>query len=151
MPLEKFLDTINKLAAIQDKKLYVGIQGKEASEQHRGDEPGVTVGEVAFKNYYGAPGVPARPWLRVAALEHSRTFGLAAQKAISAVTKRGADVDTALGLVGALMVGKVQETISDGVPPPNSAKTIKGKGSSKPLIDTGHLRQAHTWQIKNQR
>ena len=38
--------------------------------------------------------------------------------------------------------GLVQETIKEGEFSPNAPSTIKKKGSDKPLIDTGHMRQS---------
>ena len=47
------------------------------------------------------------------------------------------------------MIGDVKLTISNNMPPPNSEKTIKKKGSSKTLIDTGAMRNAVSYRVKS--
>lgn len=42
----------------------------------------------------------------------------------------------------------VQRYIGRGVPPPNAPSTIRAKGSSKPLIDSGVLRSAYTGWVE---
>ena len=49
-----------------------------------------------------------------------------------------------IGLYGQSMM---QKSITDLKTPPNAPSTIARKGSSDPLIDTGHMRQSVTWRI----
>ncbi len=51
-------------------------------------------------------------------------------------------VEKALGQLGAFFKGKVQKKMVDLSTPANAPSTIKAKGSSNPLIDTGFLRQS---------
>ncbi len=53
----------------------------------------------------------------------------------------------ALEILGTKAASDVQEMIVEVSAPPNTAETIRGKGSSNPLIDTGHLRQQITHQV----
>jgi len=55
-----------------------------------------------------------------------------------------------LRLVGAFLEGKVKLTIQQGRPewPPLKPETIKRKGSSKPLIDTGKLMNSITHKVE---
>jgi hypothetical protein len=45
-------------------------------------------------------------------------------------------------------VGVIKQRIANGIAPPNSPYTIARKGSSKPLIDTGQLRNSITYQVE---
>ena len=56
-----------------------------------------------------------------------------------------------LKLSGAFLEGKIKEKITEGDPSWASLKpeTIKRKGSSKPLIDTGKLRASITHKVEN--
>ena len=54
----------------------------------------------------------------------------------------GATAETVLKRVGALGVRLVQEKIVSGSFKPNAPSTIRKKGSDKPLIDTGRMRQS---------
>jgi hypothetical protein len=53
----------------------------------------------------------------------------------------------ALDRLGAKVAALLQNRISAGIDPPNSAATIARKGSSKPLVDTGQLKAAITWRV----
>ncbi|MCY1690733.1 hypothetical protein OVA29_08695 [Exiguobacterium sp. SL14] len=50
----------------------------------------------------------------------------------------GIPIESALDMLG-LDLGKIQEFARDLSSPPNSATTVKLKGSSNPLVDTGRL------------
>lgn len=50
--------------------------------------------------------------------------------------------------VGLWAQGSIQQRISDGIPPPNAESTIRRKGSSTPLIDTGQLRTSIKYRVK---
>lgn len=49
--------------------------------------------------------------------------------------------------LGRLAQGHIQAEIVALSTPPNAPSTIRKKGSSNPLIDTGAMRQAVTWKI----
>ncbi len=51
----------------------------------------------------------------------------------------GIPVDTALDMLGLDLAGQIQEFARDLSSPPNSKATVKLKGSSNPLVDTGRL------------
>ena len=55
--------------------------------------------------------------------------------------------DEVLELLGQQCVGQIQERISEGIDPPNAPSTIRQKGSSTPLIDTGALRSAVNYRV----
>ena len=60
----------------------------------------------------------------------------------------GLGTNAALNQLGNVVQGMVQRKIVDGPFVPNSPATIKRKKSSKPLIDTGHLRQSIRYVIE---
>ena len=51
----------------------------------------------------------------------------------------GIPVDTALDMLGLDLAGQIQEFARDLSSPPNSSATVKLKGSSNPLVDTGRM------------
>ena len=55
-----------------------------------------------------------------------------------------------LRVAGAFLEGRIKEKITEGDPdwPPLRPETIKRKGSSKPLIDTGKLRASITHKVE---
>lgn len=57
------------------------------------------------------------------------------------------DLAVALERIGLWAQGQIQQRIADGIAPPNSPSTVRRKGSSTPLIDTGQLRSAITYKV----
>ena len=53
----------------------------------------------------------------------------------------------ALNALGGFVATRIQAYLTDLKTPPLAESTIKRKGSSNPLIDTGQLRDSITWQV----
>ena len=64
------------------------------------------------------------------------------------VIKRELTPEQLADLLGQKYVGQIQARISAGIPPPLAESTIARKGSSVPLIDTGQLRSAVTYEVR---
>ena len=60
----------------------------------------------------------------------------------------GESADRILKKIGIFQKDLIQEKITEGSFAPNAPSTIKAKGSSKPLIDTGRMRQSVNFEIK---
>jgi hypothetical protein len=132
---------LRTIATVPDVR--VGIIGSEAAEQHAESGGGQTVAEVAAQHELGA-GVPRRSWLRDWVSEQQS--GFIRTHWVKALQALAADGNHALhlGRLGAYFVGDIKQRIARGILPPNSPATIARKGSSKPLIDTGQLRNSIT-------
>jgi hypothetical protein len=60
------------------------------------------------------------------------------------------DERKAMGLLGAWASGAIKATISQsGDFAPLAPSTVKAKGSSRPLIDSGQLNQSITWVVED--
>jgi hypothetical protein len=57
------------------------------------------------------------------------------------------EVRAALDQLGAWGAARVRARIKSHIPPPLKEETIKRKGSSTPLVDTGQLINAVTWEV----
>lgn len=109
---------------------------------------------VAFQMYEQSHGsmlyqIPPRPVIEPA-IENSK-FDLADLLAQSAQdAAEGNDTDQSLTAVGMQAVEEVQNWFDNPKNgwAPNSPVTVKAKGSSQPLVDTGALRQAITFGIR---
>lgn len=88
--------------------------------------------------------IPARPWLEPGVVsatdEITRTIeeGLADDR----------PMDDILETVGIVAAGAVKVYMTELKTPPNAASTIRKKGSSNPLIDTGAMRASVTYQVQ---
>lgn len=123
--------------------LTVGVHGPEGEAT----DGGTTVAEVATINEFGI-GVPERSFIRDwADLNEARNN--ASLRTVAAVVIRGGyTIEVGLGRLGALFQGEIQARMSTGIPPPNAPSTIKKKGSSTTLINTGQLHSSILWKLE---
>ena len=87
--------------------------------------------------------IPARPWLNPGVATGNLEYLSIIEKAAA----KGEPLDMTLNKIGVTAVGLVQKYMTDLRTPPNAASTIKKKGSSNPLIDSGALRQSVSYKI----
>lgn len=87
--------------------------------------------------------IPARPWLNPGVASGNKEY----LQIVETTIKDGGTMTQALNKVGVVAVGKVQKYMTDLRTPPNAPSTIKKKGSSNPLIDSGALRQSVTYKL----
>lgn len=116
-------------------------------------QAGVFDGElavIAATQEYGSPKrhIPARPAVRQT-FENRRGELIALQAKIAQALIEGKITEIrAMQLLGAWAAGAIKATItSDGNFAPLAPATVRAKGSSKPLIDTGQLVNAVTFVV----
>lgn len=119
-----------------DKTVLVGIH-EDAPQVEGGD---ITMAQLGAVLHFGNQNIPPRPWLDVGVQSGSADY-------LSIIENNSDDMDNALNMIGLIAVGKVQQYMTELQDPPNAPSTVKKKGSSNPLIDTGALRQSVTYSI----
>ena len=87
--------------------------------------------------------IPARPWLKPGVDAGNLEYVNIIEKGAAS----GEPIDMTLNRVGVVAVSEVQKYMTELRTPPNAPSTIKKKGSSNPLIDSGALRQSVTYKI----
>lgn len=137
--------------AMQESSAYsvkVGVLQSAGTYEDEHGKP-VTVAQVAAWNEYGTSDgkVPSRPAFRLAADENRAKIAEAQSRLAQQVLDGKIDTRTALGRLGLLVQGYVRKSIIDLRDPPNAPFTIKQKGSSNPLVDSGQLVQSVTWEV----
>ena len=135
---EKFKQTIEELKRLE---VRVGIQ------QGAGSEDGVDLVDIAMFNELGTVHIPSRPFLRDSVDAHGDEINSFLQSTKSNLLK-GGSAEIALKRIGVFQKGLIQKEIRDGDFVPNSPATIKKKGSDRPLIDTGRMRQSINYVIQ---
>lgn len=120
-----------------NKKLKVGI-----FESAKYDD-GTPVAQVAFWQEFGTAKIPMRPFLRNAIAKNERKWGDSVKTALIGTN----DGEKALKMLGEIMRGDIVLSLTNLNTPPNAPSTIKQKGSSNPLIDTGLLRNSISWEL----
>lgn len=131
--------------------VQVGVVGSEAANEAA---PGITLARLAGVHEYGAAiqtknGViliPERSFIR-ATIAEQKNYSVFIAKLVSSVLDGKRTEKQALNLFGARASADMKKRIAAGIEPPNAPSTIARKGSSKPLIDTGKLRESITWAV----
>lgn len=119
----------------------VGVLQKGGKAARAGE---FTNAELMAIHEFGAPraGIPARSVLRATADAQRAKWMAMLERAIRGAVAGKIDLLSALDLVGLRATADMAATIRRGLDPPLKPATVKRKGSSKPLIDTGRLLQS---------
>ena len=116
----------------------VGIQQDSVREQEDGNAPADMVQIAAFQEF-GTKTIPERSFIR--AWHDSATPQI--QRLIQRLAIQYIDgkitMDVLLAKLGVFAQGGMRKYLRNLKEPPNKASTIRAKGSSNPLIDTGQL------------
>ncbi|MFK3558991.1 HK97-gp10 family putative phage morphogenesis protein [Pasteurella multocida] len=129
-------DLVNTLNELVKKDVFVGIP--EEANKSLEDQPSFNMASLAAVLEFGNDHIPESPFLR-------QTLNDNREKYVSMFVnlfKKGVEPEKIYEQLALIAQADVQENIVRGNWVPNNPKTIKRKGSSKPLIDTGKLRQS---------
>lgn len=123
--------------------------GFPAGVQHKGDGDSIAMAELAAVHEFGAPsvGIPERPFMRVSLQKNRPAYVALNRQNIKKILQKQMDIRTALGRLGELAKGDMQKEIAQGSFAPLKPSTIRRKGSSRPLVDSGQMRQSIAWEI----
>ena len=130
------------LRELADKQVRIGFQRGEATE-----EDGTDICDVAAWNELGTVNSPSRPFLRKSVDENEAKINAFLQSTKKDLV-RGVPAEQILKEIGIFQKDLIQEKITEGSFEPNAPSTIRRKGSDKPLIDTGRMRQSVNYVIK---
>lgn len=147
---------LRMLREIERKQIQIGVFENSHYESEDGAAP-VPVAYVAAIQEFGDPetGIPARPFLRPT-MEKRRSENMQAlARGLRAAMKGDIGVDAVLEQVGKANAGAVMQAISKIYKPPLAESTIEARRrkrespgvSTKPLVDTGLLRESITSKV----
>ena len=131
------------LKELAEKEVRVGFQAGKATE-----EDGTDICDIAAWNELGTVHIPARPFLRQSVADNVSKINSFLQSKKKDLV-RGVSAEQVLKEIGIFQKDLIQEKITEGNFTPNAESTVKKKGSSKPLIDTGRMRQSVNYEIKS--
>ena len=121
----------------------VGLLAK-ASDPHEGTE--LTVADVGTIHEFGL-GVQQRSFIRgwydESQEENKRIVSVLQRQVLRGEVTQ----EVALNRFGLKCVGDIQRRIVAHIPPPLAKSTVKRKGSSTPLVDTGQLKASITHEV----
>lgn len=130
------------LKEMAEMEVRVGFQKGKATEDN-----GTDVCDIAAWNELGTVNMPSRPFLRKSVDENESKINNFLQSKKKDLV-RGVSAEKVLKEIGIFQKDLIQEKITEGDFAPNAESTIKKKGSSKPLIDTGRMRQSVNFVIQ---
>ncbi len=152
---QAFMRELKNLASLEVK---VGYQRGDAKAEGE-----VDLVDIAAWNELGTYNSPPRPFL-AQSVDNNKDKINSLAKGLTKKFSASPNAKKMLNGVGVGLVGIIQDTITNGDFIPNSGITVeggwmrnkksgkafkvKGKGSNKPLIDTGMLRQSVRYVIK---
>jgi len=144
--------------------ITVGVHGDDGADDHLGggsfasdgaveSSSGLTVAEIGTYHEFGVspfqlrsgavhPGIPQRSFIRAWFDESQAFIAETLQSQMALVVAGKLTAEKAGERIALAFEGSVKQRIARGIPPPNAPATIEAKRSSKPLIDTGQLRNA---------
>lgn len=135
---------IKRVEEAKKVSLEIGVLGEKAEVPHK--DSTLTVAAIAEIHEYGL-GVPERAFIRGWFDAYQAVAKLYIKTIWKSVIDGKRTKTQALELLGVRFVGEAQQYMTNAQFTPLSPVTIRRKGSSKPLIDTGQMRSAITFRI----
>ena len=132
----------DKLKEIKELEVRVGFQSGKAAE-----EDGTDICDIAAWNELGTENIPSRPFIRNSVDNHSDEINSFLMEKRNDLV-HGASAKQVLNEIGLFQKNLIQSEIIDGSFEANAESTIKKKGSSRPLIDTGRMRQSVNYVVQ---
>lgn len=130
-----------ELEELTKLEVAVGYQQGETSED------GVDMVDIALFNELGTVHSPSRPFIRDSLNNNKDKISQFMQSAAKGIVN-GKSAEDVLKKIGTFQKGLIQKEITSGNFVPNSPATIRKKGSSTPLIDTGRMRQSVNFVVR---
>lgn len=141
------------LSGVKSADIEVGILEEDGAAVAPGESGGLTMAQVAHVNEYGSEDghIPERSFLRATVEVNRDAYVSELTRAVDAAVMGKVPLEVGFGRLGLRAEGDVKDFITDLQTPPNAPATIRRKGSSNPLIDTGHMRASIKHRIRVRR
>ena len=137
---KKFFKEVEELKKLD---LSVGFQHGENTT-----DDGVDIADVALWNEVGTANIQPRPFLRQSVDNNTAKINSMCKAQVKGIASGQKTAKDALQALGVMQKALIQSSIRDGDFTPNADATIEKKGSDKPLIDSGQMRQSVNFTIK---
>lgn len=141
-------DLLKAVRDLTKQEVLIGIPAENAG---RDDDLPINNAELGYIHEFGAPAanIPPRPFLVPGVSGAQGKFEPHLKAAANAaLSGDGGKVSQGLQRAGIVAASAVKSKIDEGPFAPLSDTTIQRKGSDKPLIDTGQMRNAVTSVVR---
>lgn len=126
------------LQQFKDSVVKAGILAKDGSQNHG---EGITVFKIGMIHEFGVPekNIPRRSFIRAPIENNIKEITKLIEHNHKLVSENSISAEVALSRIGIKAQNTIKESFRNNDWKPLKRATIKRKGSSKPLIDTGQL------------
>ena len=127
----------------------VALVGIPSDAKRHEDNPNIGLAEIAFIMEKGSTvnNIPPRPFMQQTRIKNEKKVAGLSKKYLSAITTGKMSAMDAIKKLGASYEGAMKKSFLTGSFVGNAESTKKRKKSSKPLIDTGLLRQSIKYKV----
>ena len=138
---------LERFKEIGKPKVYIGVPASK-NGMHEG---GINMATLLALHVLGAPsrGIPQRDPLRPPLIANAQRYTDLLAVGLKNALANGTDPKIVYEKIGIVATNDVKDYFITGNFKALSEKTIKAKGSSKPLLDTGELRNSISYEVRN--
>ena len=138
---------LERFREIGKPKVYIGVPTSK-NGMHEG---GINMATLLALHVLGAPsrGIPQRDPLRPPLIANAQRYSDLLALGLKNALANGTDPKLVYEKIGIVATNDVKDYFTTGNFKALSEKTIKAKGSSKPLISTGELRNSISYEVRN--
>jgi len=139
-------DIFAEMQKLSEMHVLVGFP-EDSGEVERDGGESIDIAQIATWNHFGTEHIPSRPFMTDAIDNNRERIESLAKILIAKIMSGKIDAETAMRQYAEAGIRSVQKTISHGNFRENAASTLakkgsKGQQSSRPLIDTGRMRNS---------
>lgn len=139
----KWREIKRRLPQVEGAAVDVGIQ----SDAGTGDT-GTPIAAYAAWNEFGTSTIPSRSFIRSTADEKRNDWNRTADAVLGRILSLQSTPEQAFSLLGERAQADIKQKVISLREPPNDPATIRRKGSSNPLIDTGAMLAAIRYAVR---
>jgi hypothetical protein len=145
--LDKGWKRLMREVRVSGAHVLVGVTSAKGSEEHEGATK-LSVASVGAVHEFGLGNAPERSFVRAAIDENESTIQRRTKQLAKAIILGRHTQKSALEVLGVWLKGVMVKRINAGIEPELKEATVKRKGSSKPLVDTGQLKGSIDFEVK---
>ena len=133
-----FIAYEKNLQQFKDSVVKAGILAKDGSQNH---SEGITVFQIGMIHEFGVPekNIPRRSFIRAPIENNIKEITKLIENNHKLVSENAMSAKVALDRIGIKAQNTIKESFRNNDWKPLKRATVKRKGSSRPLIDTGQL------------
>lgn len=141
--LDRFIRNAEKIGG----HVEVGWLGNKTHIGGGGGKRSITQADLAAIHIYGTKHIPQRDPVTPAIEQNQNKYLNLVERSVLPILDGAMDIGSLWQFIGMEAQADIQQYMVNGKFAPLNSKTVKRKGSSKPLIDSGQLRQGATYIV----